>query len=100
MMGAPPEVIDEYLAKSKKQDDEFHVHEDAWDTFELFAQLGTQWRVQYGAMGGRVVLGLDYQAVHALMQIKCIPRSKQDAVFSDIRIMELAALEVMNTQKE
>ena len=52
--------------------------------------MQTQWRT--GPLGG--ALGLDYQGVQAalrMMKVKDIP-----TMFEDLRVMERAALEVLN----
>ncbi|MFZ5530292.1 MAG: DUF1799 domain-containing protein [Pseudomonadota bacterium] len=57
---------------------------------DVFLACCTQWRT--GPMGG--CLGLDYPALECvmrMMQVEDIPK-----VFRDVRIMEAAALEVMN----
>ena len=55
-----------------------------------FLAVQTQWRT--GPLGG--VLGFDYQGVQAalrMMKVKDIP-----TMFEDLRVMERAALEVLN----
>lgn len=36
--------------------------------------------------------GLDYTAIHAALQMQCIPSSEWPRLFNDIRIMESAAI--------
>ena len=36
--------------------------------------------------------GLDYTAIHAALQMQCIPSSEWPRLFDDIRIMESAAI--------
>lgn len=57
---------------------------------QLFASVGTQWRV--GAGGAT---GLDYTAVLAVIRSLRLPRARADELFADVRIMERAALEKM-----
>lgn len=59
--------------------------------YQLFAACGTQWR--WLVMPMRAVrTGLDYAALPAVLGAKRIDQK----FFDDLRIMELAALEVLN----
>jgi hypothetical protein len=55
----------------------------------VFIAMQTQWRV---GMGGAV--GLDYSALPAVLDLEGITEGKRE-LFSDIRVMESAALEQM-----
>ena len=63
-------------------------------TFELFVVLGTQWRV--AGMGA--FLGLDYAAVGAVMAMYRI--KDQRAMLLDLRVMERAALPLLNKERQ
>lgn len=69
---------------------------DIWpenvQAFDVFSALATQWRP---AAGGGVV-GLDYAAIRPVLQMMQVKRSTWPALFSDIRVMELAARAVIN----
>lgn len=56
----------------------------------LFYVVSTQWRISSG-MRMRYT-GLDYTAIHAALQMQCIPSSEWPRLFDDIRIMESAAI--------
>jgi hypothetical protein len=75
---------------SDEAERDFYVFEENWQSVELFCQLSTQWRT--GAMGG--FLGLDYAAVDALFRLLRV-RDRPEQ-FSNLQIMERAALEVLN----
>lgn len=60
-------------------------------TVEVFAHLGTQWRV-----GARGPIGLDYAAIPVVLQLLQVAAELHAEVFAGIRIMEHAALEEMN----
>jgi len=60
------------------------------ESVQLFAAIGTQWRV--GAGGAT---GLDYTAVLAVIRSMRLPRARADELFADVRIMERAALNQM-----
>ena len=58
----------------------------------MFVACQTQWRS--GPMGG--VLGLDYPGVESVMRMKRV--KDKPAMFEDLRVMELAALKVLNAK--
>ncbi|WP_405126784.1 DUF1799 domain-containing protein [Ralstonia pseudosolanacearum] len=60
-------------------------------TVEVFAHLGTQWRV-----GARGPVGLDYAAIPVVLMLLGVPPHKHADVLAGIRIMEHAALAEMN----
>jgi hypothetical protein len=70
------------------------VWEENWPSVTLFLELGTQWRIISG-MNSNQWLGIDYQAVQAVLSIKGISKSKRVDLFADIQIMERQALEVI-----
>lgn len=59
---------------------------------ELMRACGTQW--QLGGMGG--VVGLRYEAVSAVMDMRAVPSVERAALLDDLRVMEQAMLEVWN----
>ncbi len=72
---------------------------EIWDTNwpALLAFLGceTQWRVEARGMTGVMTyLGLDYAGVDVVLR----RQGADDAVFSDLRVMELAALEAFGEE--
>lgn len=58
----------------------------------MFLRLQTQWNVVAG--GG--FLGLNYQAAEALFRIHAV--QDQAAMMNDLQVMEVAALNVLNTR--
>lgn len=60
-------------------------------TVEVFAHLGTQWRI-----GARGPIGLDYTVIPVVLQLLRVAAEQHVDVFAGIRIMEHAALEEMN----
>ena len=59
---------------------------------EVFAALGTQWRV--GGMGS--VIGLDYAAIPPVLRMLRVKPAAWPELFGDLRVMERAALAQMN----
>ncbi|QKL71504.1 hypothetical protein HI806_09525 [Ralstonia solanacearum] len=60
-------------------------------TVEVFAHLGTQWRI-----GARGPIGLEYAAIPVVLMLLRVPPHEHADVFAGIRIMEHAALAQMN----
>lgn len=73
---------------------EVGIWPDNWEAFEVFAAMQTQWRV---SMAGPV--GLDYNALEPVMRLRGIAKRDRGEVFDAVRVMELAALEVMRAKK-
>ncbi|WP_268750512.1 DUF1799 domain-containing protein [Paracidovorax avenae] len=76
-------------------------HEEVWvwpenaDAFFLFRDLATQWRV---AMGGPT--GLDHNVLLLRLDRMRLADDDRDQLDADVRVMELAALEQMNEERE
>jgi hypothetical protein len=58
----------------------------------VFAAMLTQWRT--APMGG--VVGLDYSALPAVLEMMSVPRADWHEVFEQVRIMETEAVRVLN----
>ena len=70
------------------------VWPDNHAAFNLFNTIGTQWRV---GMGGAT--GLDYAAVYPLLDRAAKDPQEWDEMFSDIQVMEGAALKQMSENR-
>jgi len=81
-----------------EQEDEgdppFAVWPENTRAVDLFLACRTQWRV--GAMGG--VFGLDYPGVDVVMNMNRVRNRRR--TFSDLQVMEAAALPILNEPKE
>jgi hypothetical protein len=66
------------------------VWPDNLDAVNVFIGMATQWRPSFGG-----VIGLDYAALPAVLDLLAVPKKKRPAVFDDLRTMEDAALEVI-----
>jgi hypothetical protein len=75
-------------------DEDFAVWPENVRTLQLFLACSTQWR--YGATGG--VIGLDYSGVEALLRLRGVRHRRR--VFTDLQVMEMAALPLLNEQKD
>ncbi|KGE01004.1 hypothetical protein JL39_07625 [Rhizobium sp. YS-1r] len=79
------------LAARPKQDDEMEIMPANWDSLMAFLECQTQWRVAAG-MAGLVWFGLDYVACKLVLD----SIDADTEVFADLRVMEAAALPVLN----
>lgn len=70
------------------------VWPENWQTFELFSQMQTQWRV---GMAGPT--GLDYNVLFHKMDRMRLGDEDYESLEEGIRTMEFAALEAMNTKE-
>ncbi len=77
-----PEEEDEHLVD---------IMPSAWTSLSAFLACQTQWRVAVG-MSAMLWLGLDYTAVKLVLDDMDAPRG----TFADLRLMEAAALPVLN----
>ena len=75
--------------------DSFEIWPENIAALEVFLELSTQWRAVAGA-GGVVIQGLGYADVQACMQMRGVPARDRAELFLNLRIMERAALQVMN----
>lgn len=89
VMGASSEVVQAVQDSSPRND--FEVFEENWPVVALFMRLQTQW---VASMGG--VIGLNYQSVEFLFRIEGTENQRE--TLADLQIMEMAALQVMNTK--
>lgn len=91
------------FAPTQQQVKDFEVWEENWDSVMFFAEFcGTQWVYVGvpGGMGGGALLatGLNHASVLASLRTLRLPRARFDEVYADIRVMERAALEAINSK--
>lgn len=72
------------------------VWPDNMPAVEIFTDLATQWR--RAGMAGAVT-GLDYAVLPAVFAIRGVPRRQWGAIFDDLRVMEDAAIDLLNKHK-
>ncbi|QRN55915.1 DUF1799 domain-containing protein [Dyella caseinilytica] len=75
--------------------DHVEILPDNLAAVNVFIAMATQWRV---SMGGPI--GLDYNALPAVMRLVGVPRAEQSDTFECIRTMEGEALRVMAEQNK
>lgn len=72
-----------------------------WPAAQVFLLLGGQWRREYINAGDRIVtqwIGLDFSAAAGPIAALALPAHEQLELYEDLRIMESAALEVLNAR--
>lgn len=97
--GVDQEAIDEAVEKEREAD-AFEVHPDNDEAVGIFLSLQTQWRVIVGGMGGVVYQGFDYASIPATLELLGIDPADRGDVFASLRIMEAAALPVLNEKPD
>ncbi len=71
----------------------FEIWPENRQTWNVFCSMRTQWLRSNGMSGDRY-LGLNYVALESVMRMLKI--RNQDEIFNGIRVMESAAMEVLN----
>lgn len=66
-----------------------------WESLLAFMACDTQWRVGVG-FGGMIWIGLDYTACDVVFR----RRGLADHIWDDVRVMEEAALPILNSGDE
>ncbi len=67
------------------------VWPDNWTAVQLFCALSTQWRL---GPGGQLV-GLDYGAIPATLELLGVERAQWSEAFHGVRVMEAEAIKEM-----
>lgn len=98
-MGVSAEAIED-AAQQEREQGAFDVYEDNMQSLGLFLILVTQWRVLAGGLGRAVWLGIDYVSIPPVLDMLGIPVAERAAIFGDIRLMERAALPVLNRKRD
>lgn len=91
-MRPAPAASDGPLARLSSIDDGYEVFPENADSVRLFEKVIGCWRVCAG-FKGLMYLGLDYPSVRAVMDLAGIPRKQWPALFRDLQVMEVAALD-------
>ncbi|MDO6967021.1 DUF1799 domain-containing protein [Rhizobium alvei] len=74
-----------------EETDRMPIHPANWPSLIAFLGCETQWRVS-GTMAGLFWLGLDYSAVDVIARLE----SWSKDIWENVRVMEAAALPVLN----
>lgn len=88
--------LDAVVAADERTD----VFPDNWESLRVFAAMKTQWRYVSCGMAGILATGLDYGVLPEVWKRTNIPESRQNGIFRDLQIMEVAAMTVINERRE
>lgn len=83
-------------ASNDESDGAFAVWPENAETLRVFLALNRCWRI--GEFNGKY-LGLDRPAIESTLRLMAVPRKRQAEIFEDLRVMEHAALEVLNRER-
>lgn len=89
-------MLDE-IRKKHETESVFEVLPENRKAVDIFLRMSSQWNV-VASMGGAVYLGLNYQSLEFLFTLYKVKNRRR--MFEDIRIMEKAALALMNKKKD
>lgn len=93
-LGASAEDIKAVQAQIEKP--QFVVFKENFEVVSFFRRLATQWNVSaFGSM-----VGLNYQSIDFLFRIEGIRGEKARSMMGDLRILEAAVLNFVNSQKK
>ena len=88
------DAFDEEIEEAEETN--LEVWEDNWDTLMVWLALQTQWRREIPAMSGQMIWhGLDYQATESTLRMMGYWKQAKE-IFYGLRIMESAALPILN----
>jgi hypothetical protein len=96
-LGVPAESIAGIREEDEDDQERFLVYPCNWPTVQAFLRLTRAWNVAAG-MAGLIYLGLRPEACESVLRLMRIPDSERLEVFDGLRVMESAALEVMNRE--
>lgn len=95
-MGAPPSVIQTAKSAGPQKSEAFEVWSEDWPTLEAFLLLGRCWTWAFPALGVPVRVGIPAQEIESTLRLLQVKRRNRRQMFSDIRAMEQAAVEVFD----
>ncbi|WP_430229943.1 DUF1799 domain-containing protein [Nitrosomonas communis] len=96
-MGAPPDVIESTQTQaSGETDTDCEIWPENEEAFMLFNSLATQWRISFTGS----FIGLNYPSIESSMNMLGTKKKRKAELFNDIKIMERAALPILNRKKD
>lgn len=98
--GAPDDVIEKVQKNNKRPDDFFDVWPENWESLCFFLSVQNHWVVVSG-INGREYISLNYPSIESVIRtFNPVKKNKRAALYRDLRIVELAALEVLNSPRK
>lgn len=98
-LGVPAENLPD--PDDEEETEVFQVWDINWPSMALFLDCSSQWRA-IASMAGVFWLGIDYAAAKALLDARprrAARRHPAHRLLADLRVMEAAAVEVMNEER-
>lgn len=89
---APHEVIQAAIDHLQNGPNDFHVYSENWQVVTLFLAVGTQWNISFDGQ----LTGINYTALEAAMSMSNIRKKLRSKYFSEIRLMENAAINAIH----
>lgn len=97
-LGVDQEAIDAEVAQERARDT-CEIHPDNKTAALAFLALRTQWRL-VPRLDGVAFQGLDYGAIPPVLELLQVPRKQRATLFSELQVMEQAALPALNVKRE
>ncbi len=92
---APVELVELMTSRmGDEKSEDFEVWKDNWVTAQFFFAVSTQWIIKSGEC-----IGLCHKAIESTMNMMGIHKRKRKKLFSEIKVMESAALETIKDLK-
>lgn len=99
--GAPPEYIAKLDELEHGSDEDCAVWPENWESVLTFLGFHSCWRKQYLDMAGQIVWeGFYWCDVTALLNEIQPKRRRRRELIDDLRVMEAAALEILNAKHD
>jgi hypothetical protein len=98
MFGISTDDAQEWLDGSEI-DEDCLVEEDNWKTLEVFLAMATQWRIIAG-MSDATYQGLEYSTIPSVLAMTGIAQADHAHIFHGLRVMESAALSILNKREK
>jgi hypothetical protein len=101
MAGTPQEFIDEMIASMQPADvdDDYEIWPENWDVMQIFLSMNADWSIAVG-MSGIAYNGIKTTAIESAFNIFRITNKNRLEYFEKIKIMERAALPLLNAAKD
>lgn len=97
-LGVPTETVDALRDEEDEDPEGLPVYLCNWKTVQAFRRLSRSWEVEI-FMGGSIYLGLRPEACESVLRLMQIPDSEQLEMLDALRVMEDAALEILNERQ-
>lgn len=87
------------MVRARPTGEDFFYHADNEESLFFFFDIDGQWNY-IAKLDGVVRTGLNYPGVETAMRLKGVRRKRRAALFTDLQLMERAALKVFLDEAE